>query len=80
MVKLGLYEHYSGKQYQVIGVAKHSETLEDMVIYQALYDGYHLWARPQDMFFSNISVNGIDRPRFSFIGETVSVAPTAIIK
>lgn len=58
-----IYEHYKGMKYQVIGIAKHSETLEEMVVYQALYGDYGIWVRPKDMFFEKIEVNGkiVDR-------------------
>ncbi len=59
-LKLGIYEHYKGKKYRVIGVAKHSETLEDMVVYEALYgnDLSKLWVRPLKMFLEEVEVNG----------------------
>ena len=50
MLKLGRYKHYKGKEYEVLGVAKHSETLEDFVIYQALYGKKQIWVRPLNMF------------------------------
>ena len=64
-LKLGKYEHYKGKQYQVLYIATHSETLEQMVIYKALYGDYEIWVRPLKMFFE--VVNG--KPRFKFIDE-----------
>lgn len=71
-LKLGEYEHYkSGKKYRVIGVAKHSETLEDMVVYEALYDNEmsKLWVRPLAMFLENVTVDGKRVPRFKYIGN-----------
>lgn len=51
MVRPGIYQHYKGKHYRVIGTAKHSETLEDLVVYEALYPTEHkLWVRPASMF------------------------------
>jgi hypothetical protein len=66
----GLYEHYSGKRYQVLGVCRHSKTLEVLVVYQALYDDYTLWVRPLDMFNETIDHNGQSVPRFKFISKT----------
>lgn len=69
MLKLGKYQHYKGNFYKVIGVAKHSETLEDLVVYETLYDNPEskLWARPLKMFTENIVVNGKEIPRLKFI-------------
>ncbi len=53
-MKLGIYQHYSGKLYQVIGIARHSETLEELVVYQCLYGSYGLWIRPRAMFEEGI--------------------------
>ena len=62
-----IYEHYKGMKYQVIGIAKHSETLEEMVVYQALYGSNKIWVRPLDMFFDKIILNGVLVDRFKEI-------------
>lgn len=67
MIKLGKYRHYKGNDYQVIGVAKHSETLEELVVYQALYGNKGLWVRPLAMFQENVEVDGIQKPRFECV-------------
>ncbi len=72
-LKLGKYEHYKGKQYEVIGLARHSETLEELVIYKALYDSKEfgnntLWVRPKVMFLKTVNVEGKEILRFKFIG------------
>lgn len=64
MVVNGKYQHFKGNYYEVIGIAKHSETLEEMVVYRALYGEHGLWIRPLKMFEENVSVNGILVPRF----------------
>jgi hypothetical protein len=66
-VKLGRYRHYKGKEYEVIATAKHSETLEEMVVYRALYGEYGLWVRPLDMFIETVIVNGKEVLRFEFL-------------
>jgi len=66
-LKLGKYRHYKGQEYEVIGVAKHSETLEEMVVYRALYGARELWARPLAMFTEQVEINGIKVPRFKYI-------------
>jgi hypothetical protein len=68
-IKLGKYQHYKGKFYDVIGVAHHSETLEELVIYKALYESPEfgknaLWARPKRMFLEKIKWNSKIVPRF----------------
>lgn len=70
-IKLGKYRHYKNKLYRVLGVAKHSETLEDLVVYEALYDNdvSRLWVRPLQMFTEDVEVNGKKVPRFEYIGE-----------
>jgi hypothetical protein len=67
MLKLGKYKHYKGKEYEVIGVAKHSETLEEVVAYRALYGSHDLWVRPLKMFLEDVEINGRKVPRFEFI-------------
>lgn len=74
-IRPGIYKHYKGNLYQVLGIARHSETLEEMVIYQALYGTYGLWARPAAMFMSNLLVEGAKVPRFSWVSEGTSVSP-----
>jgi len=70
-LRLGIYEHYKGKKYRVIGVAKHSETLEDLVVYEPLYENTtsKLWVRPLAMFFETVEVNGKRVPRFKYVGN-----------
>lgn len=63
----GIYKHYKGKIYNVIGVAKHSETLEELVVYQAQYGEGQIWVRPKEMFFDTVDVNGERKPRFEKI-------------
>jgi len=63
-IKLGKYKHYKGKEYEVIGVARHSETLEELVFYRALYGKHDLWARPLKMFMEKVMVDGKKAPRF----------------
>ena len=67
--KPGLYRHYKGHDYRVIGLARHSETLEALVVYQALYGERGLWVRPAAMFLEAIEVGGRRVPRFGRIGE-----------
>ena len=70
--KLGVYQHYKGKKYRVIGVAKHSESLEDMVVYEALYENElsKLWVRPLEMFLGEVEFDGKRVPRFTYVGES----------
>lgn len=66
-IQPGTYEHYKGHQYRVLGVAKHSETLEKMVVYQALYGEKGLWVRPLEMFLEEVEIDGKKMPRFKFV-------------
>jgi len=67
MIKIGKYKHYKGKEYEVIGVGKHSETLEEFVVYKALYGDDQIWIRPLGMFNEEVEVNGKKIPRFQHI-------------
>jgi cyclomaltodextrinase / maltogenic alpha-amylase / neopullulanase len=67
MIKPGKYKHYKGKEYEVIGVGKHSETLEDLVVYKALYGDGQIWIRPLSMFNEEVEVNSKKIPRFQHI-------------
>jgi len=73
-VKPGRYQHYKGKFYQVIGVAHHSETLEELVVYRALYKTEYgvnaLWVRPKTMFCENVVIDGKEIPRFELVEES----------
>ena len=64
----GRYRHYKGKDYEVIGVARHSETEEDYVVYRTLYGNFDLWIRPKAMFVEQVTVDGVTMPRFQYIG------------
>lgn len=65
----GVYRHYKGNDYQVIGVARHSETDEELVVYRCLYGDYSLWVRPLAMFVENVLVDGRETPRFRCVCE-----------
>lgn len=71
----GRYRHYKGGEYELIGVARHSETLEPQVIYRALYGDGGLWVRPHAMFFESVLIEGRAQPRFAAI--TQNAQPTA---
>ena len=66
----GIYQHFKGGKYRVLGVAKHSETLEELVVYEALYDNPRstLWVRPLAMFTEEVDRGGITQPRFRYLG------------
>jgi len=73
-VKPGKYKHYKGKFYEVIGVARHSETLEELVVYRALYDDEKfsknaLWVRPKRMFLEYVTTDDKKVPRFKYIKD-----------
>jgi hypothetical protein len=69
MITSGRYRHYKGRDYEVIGLAKHSETEEIFVIYRALYGACELWARPVEMFTEKVMIDGIPISRFERIKE-----------
>ena len=65
----GLYRHYKGNDYRVVGLSRHSETMEVLVIYQALYGERGMWVRPQAMFIETVVVGGQRMPRFARVGD-----------
>lgn len=67
MLKLGIYRHFKGNEYEVIGTATHTETHEDLVVYRALYGERQLWVRPLAMFMENVDKDGYNGPRFLWI-------------
>ena len=69
-VKPGVDRHFKGKYYQVIGVAHHSETMEELVVYRALYGERGLWVRPASMWEETVERDGMIYKRFTYIGET----------
>ena len=68
-IKPGKYRHFKGNLYEVIGTASHSETLEPMVVYRALYGAQGLWVRPAAMWNETVDKDGYHGPRFHYIGE-----------
>lgn len=68
MIQLGRYRHYKGNEYQVIGIAKHSETLEEMVVYKALYGNGEIWVRPLSMWEELVTLpDGRQVLRFEYL-------------
>lgn len=63
----GRYRHYKGGEYELVDVVRHSETLEPLVLYRALYGEQGLWVRPYAMFFETVVIDGVERPRFAAI-------------
>lgn len=68
-IKLGKYRNYKGGMYEVIALARHSETLEDMVVYRALYGNFDIWVRPASMWFEKVTKDNKTVTRFEFIDE-----------
>lgn len=66
-IKPGRYRHYKGNDYEVIGIARHSETQEELVVYRPLYGERGLWVRPLKMFSENVEVGGVQVPRFEYL-------------
>ena len=67
-LKPGIYEHFKGNRYELLYVAKHSETLEEMVVYRALYGDGGVWVRPAAMWNEHVERDGYSGPRFRLIG------------
>ena len=65
MIRLGRYRHFKGGEYEVIGIARHSETREELVVYRALYGEYGLWVRPASMWEETVTRDGKTCPRFT---------------
>ena len=68
-IKIGRYRHFKGNEYEVIAIAKHSETTEDYVVYKALYDDGGMWVRPASMWNETVDRDGVTYKRFTYIGE-----------
>ena len=68
-IKPGRYRHFKGKEYEVLGVARHSETEEELVVYRALYGDFGLWVRPVSMLNDTVERDGKKFRRFTYIGE-----------
>ena len=66
-IRPGRYRHFKGNEYEVLGMAKHSETLEPMVVYRALYGEGGLWVRPASMWTEQVERDGYSGPRFLYI-------------
>ena len=74
-MKLGIYQHYKGAFYQVIGLARHTETLEELVVYQSLYQPFGLWVRPKEMFAGSLEYQGNSVQRFTYVAAGVQELP-----
>lgn len=68
-IKLGKYRHFKGMEYEVIGIAHHSESLEEMVVYRALYGEGELWVRPAAMWTESVTRDGVKQPRFAHVED-----------
>ncbi len=69
-IEPGLYRHYKGGEYEVYGVAVHSEDMSNLVVYRPLYGDRKLWVRPLTMFVEEVSVDGQNVPRFAYVGPS----------
>lgn len=69
-IKLGVYKHFKGNEYEVLAVATHSETLEPMVVYRALYGDGGIWVRPLSMWNETVELDGVKQKRFTYVDET----------
>ena len=72
-IKPGRYRHFKGKEYEVLGVARHSETEEELVVYRALYGDFGLWVRPVSMWNETVERDGKTFRRFTNIGESRAI-------
>ena len=70
MLKKGEYQHFKGGRYELIAIAKHSETMEEMVVYRALYGEFGLWVRPAKMWEETVERDGKTYQRFTYIGDS----------
>ncbi len=68
-IKKGRFRHFKGMEYEVLGIAKHSETLEEMVVYRALYGEGGIWVRPAVMWNETVTRDGVTQQRFTYIGD-----------
>ena len=68
-IKPGRYRHFKGNEYEVLGIAKHSETLEEMVVYRALYGEHGLWVRPASMWNETVERDGKTEQRFTYLDD-----------
>ena len=71
---LGRYRHYKGSEYEVLGVVRHSESLEPMVLYRPLLGEAGLWVRPFAMFVESVEQNGARQPRFALVGDSAEIS------
>jgi hypothetical protein len=69
----GRYRHFKGGEYEVVGVARHSETDERLVVYRPLSDDSGLWVRPAEMFLETVTINGKCVPRFAYLGPMIQI-------
>ena len=81
-LKKGKYQHFKGNMYELVDVVTHSETLEELVLYKQLYDSNKpkgtMWVRPKKMFFENVIKDGVEMPRFKYVGDKKASFPTPI--
>jgi hypothetical protein len=68
----GFYRHYKGGEYEVVGMVRHSEDLQPMTLYRALYGEHGLWVRPAAMFNESVVIDGVLQPRFRYLGEKLT--------
>lgn len=68
-LKLGKYRHFKGMEYELLGIARHSETMEELVVYRALYGSGELWVRPAAMWSETVSREDYEGPRFVYLGD-----------